>query len=127
MNLTFSDYFDLLKDTFEALNDSTISMELIRFWFWSQLIRLGGYAPNLQTDTGGKKLEAGQQYVFDFDSVCFAQTAKHGAFDANHIKFLRLSFGAHPPQVLNQVQGNEALVAHSLQLVQTLVQTHANR
>ena len=38
-----SEYFTLLEQAFEALDDPTIDQNLIRLWFTMQLLRLGGY------------------------------------------------------------------------------------
>src|SRR5690606_26709760 len=85
------EYFELLHKMFEALDDAQISLELARFWFAAQLLRLGGHAPNLRTDTTGQALDAGKMYGFDFGSMAL-QPQANGAISADHIKFLRLSF-----------------------------------
>ena len=118
-----SDYFDLLELAFAALADVTVSIELIRLWFGAQLLLLGGHMPNLELDTSGAKLEAGQIYTFSFDDMAFAVTPQ-GAFGTNHIKFLRLLFSRAQPPVLAKVQGSEALTAAVTPLVQTMQQLY---
>jgi len=122
-----AEYFTLLEQAFEALDDPAVSLDLIRLWFDSQLIRLGGHGPNLQTDATGQKLDAAKRYVFDFDAVCFTPAPGQGKFDANHIKFLRLSFGGHPPKTLKQVQGSAELCEQALPLVTHLFRTYVER
>lgn len=97
------EYFDLLQQSFEALNDAAINSELIKTWFAAQLLKLGGHTPNLQTDTTGQKLEASQQYDFNFDDMAFQPRAQ-GQFSADHIKFLRLLFSNTAPNVLAKIQ-----------------------
>ena len=117
------EYFDLLKQAFEALDDASIQLPFVRFWFSAQLLRLGGHTPNLQTDAGGQKLAQDQNYTFGAEDMCFAPSER-GRYGASHIKFLRLSFAGHPPKTLAQVQGGTALADELLPLVATMLQTH---
>ncbi len=117
------EYFDLLRQIFEALDDPSVSLELVRFWSAAQLLRLGGHSPNLQTDADGNKLDPAQMYGFDFDHMCFA-AAPHGKFTAGHIKFLRLGFAGHLAKTLAQVQGGAALAQDLAPLMATMLQTH---
>jgi hypothetical protein len=55
--------------------------------------------------------------------MAFVISPEHGHFTANHIKFLRLSFAAHPATVLAQVQGSGALIEASAPLVNTMLTT----
>lgn len=100
-----AEYFTLLKDSFEALNDLQVPLSLIQFWFTAQITRLGGHSPNLQTDEQGKKLVPDQLYDFDLDHMSFVANPLSGRFGVNHIKFLRLVFAGNSPKVLSQVQG----------------------
>lgn len=109
-------YFELLQTTFDALNMLAIPHSVIRFWFFAQLLRLGGHAPNLQTDTAGARLQPDQAYIFDYNAMCFAPSER-GEFTADHIKFLRLAFQGYAPGVLAQVTGCERLVAPCATLV----------
>ena len=104
------DYFNLLEHTLAALDDNTIPLETLRFWFAAQLLRLSGRAPNLQTTAQGKPLQAETNYEFDFEHMTFAENAS-GTFNAAHIKFLRLGFGDYHPAVLARVQGGARMVA----------------
>lgn len=105
-----SEYFELLQQAFEALDDHTVPLPLVRLWFDAQIIRLGGHTPNLQTDEQGRKLVADQLYDFDFDRMQFVANPLSGRFAANHIKFLRLVYAGNTPQALMQVQGIGALL-----------------
>ena len=120
------EYFELLRQTFEALDDATISLDLVRFWFAAQVLELGGHAPNLETDAAGHKLQADQAYHFDYDHMCFAGPAPHGQFTTAHIKFLRLTFAGHPPHALQKVQGTDKLLKVCTPFVQQLLKLRAN-
>jgi DNA repair protein RecO (recombination protein O) len=117
------EYYELLKAVFEALEDHTVDLDIIRLWFTMQLLRLAGHTPNLQTDIAGTKLLPDSHYSFSFDDMTFA-VAPNGPFDANHIKFLRLGFAGYPAKALGQVQGGPALASELQPLVQTMLQTY---
>lgn len=109
------DYFSLLATAFQAL-DSGTPPELIRVWATSQLLRLDGHAPNLQTDSQGSKLDAGRQYNFDSDTMSFAPHDR-GRYAANHIKFLRLLFGSDSPARLQQITDLDGQLKVAIPLV----------
>lgn len=117
------DYFSLLKAAFEALEDHTVSLDIIRLWFTMQLLRLAGHTPNLHTDITGNKLQSDSNYSFSFDDMTFA-AAPSGPFNANHVKFLRLGFAGYPAKALGQVQGGNQLANQLQPLVQTMLQTY---
>lgn len=117
------EYFELLQQTFEALNDLAVPPPVIRFWFSTQLLRLGGHAPNLRTDVSGHKLQPDKTYHFDFDRMCLA-VSEHGPLHVDHIKFLRLSFAAHPAKVLAQVRAADDLLDALVPLANTMLQVH---
>lgn len=114
------EYFGLMREAFEALNDIGIEPALIKIWFSMQLLRLDGYTPNLLTDTGGAGLEAAKSYEFSFDSSSFIVNP-NGPFTANHIKFLRLGFEGHSARALAQIQGVEQLVQDVQSIVFTMI------
>jgi DNA repair protein RecO (recombination protein O) len=117
------EYFDLLHQSFEALDDATIDLALVRLWFAMQLVRLGGHTPNLMTDTAGERLSAERSYSFSFDDMAFAPSER-GSFTANLIKFMRLGFDGHHAKTLSQVQGSSGLAEAAMPLVQTMLQTY---
>lgn len=118
-----SEYFDLLQQAFEALDDPSVGVALIRFWFSTQLLQLAGHAPNLQTDSTGAALASDKSYTFDFDAVSFAEQSG-GKFGAAHIKFLRLSFAGNAPRTLQQIAGGPALLQDVMPLVQTMLTSY---
>lgn len=118
-----AEYFELLNDGLNALDKPEISIELIRLWFQAQLLRLAGHAPNLSRDTANKKLEASENYNFDYEAMAFSPQQK-GAFITDEIKFLRLVFSQHSPATLNKVSGSEKLSAKITPLIKTMFQTH---
>jgi DNA repair protein RecO len=117
------EYFELLDQAFAALDDPGINLQLIRLWFMMQLLRLGGFAPNLQTEPGGHKLAADRNYEFSFDDMAFFQRPE-GHFTADNIKFLRVGFSGNTPAVMQKITGLERLVEASMPLVQTMLSTY---
>ncbi len=117
------EYYTLLEGAFEALNDSTILIDLVRLWFSAQLLRQAGYTPNLQTTLDGTKLEATTRYEFDYDATAF-RPHEDGTFGVNEIKFLRLLFSGNAPTVLAKVADAAQLTKLAAPLTQTLRQYH---
>jgi DNA repair protein RecO (recombination protein O) len=117
------EYFHLLRETFEALDDHGVPLELIRFWFGLQLLRLNGHTPNLQTDDAGNKLAADQRYQFNYETMAF-RPLPDGPFSAAHIKLLRLIFEGHSARFINQVQGAGRLSTDCLPLAQQWAATY---
>ncbi len=116
-----NDYFYLLQQVFEALDDNAINLDLIQIWFIAQLVRLDGHMPNLQTDIAGDKLAATAKYDFSYDDMTF-MLRPNGAFGADEIKFLRLIFNGNIPHVLTKVSGAQALTDELKPLITTLQQ-----
>jgi len=114
-----ADYFELALGTFTALNNHDISIEVVRLWFYAQLLRLSGHTPNLQTDSSGVKLAADLSYEFDFDSMSF-YAREGGGFSSSHIKFLRLAFSVVTAQLLAKVEGANALAEATFPMVHTV-------
>ncbi|HSD55601.1 MAG TPA: DNA repair protein RecO [Candidatus Saccharimonadales bacterium] len=118
------EYFDLLRETFEALDETSVPIDLIRFWFGLQLLRLNGHTPNMQTDDEGHRLEAGQKYQFNFDAMAF-RAHPEGEFGAGHIKLLRLAFEGHSARFLANIQGVNRLTADCIPLSQHWAATYS--
>lgn len=114
-----STYFYLLQEAFGALDDPNISLELINLWFSAQLLRLAGHTPNLRTDIKGQKLLPENNYSFDFEKMAFEGHEK-GKFNADHIKFLRLSFSQNSAQTLSRVKGASHLAKSLKPIIQSI-------
>jgi DNA repair protein RecO len=117
------DYFYLLQEAFEALNEPKINLDLINLWFNMQLLRLAGHTPNLRTDNKGNKLTSDQKYIFDFDKMLFVPGGQ-GDFHANHINFLRLGFSPNKPESLNRIKSSNQIVNMLQPIVQSMLQAY---
>jgi len=114
-------FFELLKVTFESLNDAEINDKVIEAWFWLQLAILMGVGMNLATDINGMKLVEESRYNFEEADSAFVYS-ENGRFTTEHIKLMRL-LSAQPPRVAQQVKGIENLIADCVWLARNSV-TH---
>lgn len=97
-----SDFFDLLKTTLAALDDLSLSLEIVQVWFYLQLLSLMGHSPNLHNDVKGVALVQAPGFSFSFEDMAFS-AHEHGPFTAQHVKMLRLCQGAHDVKKLRSV------------------------
>lgn len=118
-----ADYYHLLEQAFEALDDTGVAIDLIRLWFSGQLLRLSGHTPNLTHEMDGTKLQADKTYEFSFDDSTFIARLD-GVFTADEIKFLRLVFSGNMPQILAKVTGANELTQKTQQLVLFMTQQY---
>jgi len=117
---TGKEYFELLSQVLESLDDASVTIDLITFWLYAQLLRITGHSPNVRTDTRGQKLETDGAYGFDFDAMAFAAQPQ-GKYNAQHIKLQRLALGLESPLQLHRVQGIDMILPDSLQLAKTML------
>lgn len=120
-----TEYFTVLDQAFAALDESAVNRKLIEAWFYAQLLRQGGFMPNLGSTADGSKLDAAHTYNFSYDDSAFF-VFKTGIFSADHIKFLRLLFSPNQPKTLQQVQGIGGLLPTCFSLVQAMLRQHLN-
>lgn len=111
-------FFKLLLETFVALHDPDILLDITVSWFWLQLSILEGQGMNLATDINGMKLVEGKNYTFDGESMSFSFN-DNGEFTTEHIKLLRL-LSAQPPQVVARIKDVKPLVAQCRRLVERI-------
>lgn len=96
-------FYDLLEQTYQALDDLMIDVRLTRAWFWLQLAILLGVGMNLSTDVNGMKLVEDARYNFSELDHGFVFNEK-GTFGSEHIKLLRI-LSAQSPKVAAHVSG----------------------
>lgn len=112
-------FFELLDQTFAALDDMTQDLRLIRSWFWLQLAILLGIGLNLATDNNGMKLVEDTRYNFDTTDQVFVYH-ENGRFSSDHIKFLRI-LSAREPKVAMHINNYETLIDDTLWLAEQAV------
>lgn len=119
------EYFLILNRTLMSLDDEEFSLELAEIWFCIQLLNVTGHMPDLRKDTERQKLDASQQYVFDFDHMAF-RGQKGAQYTASHIKLLRLAHAAETPLKLKSVTGVDKVSAEALKLASNLLKLQVN-
>lgn len=102
------EWFDLLKLTFENLDDLTVDVRITATWFRLQLAILLGIGLNLATDTKGARLRLDGRYSFDPVEMAF-EPAGGGTYTADHIKVLRLLSGSNP-RIVAKIGGTGELL-----------------
>ncbi len=112
-------FYDLLEQSFESLNDSSIDVRLTRTWFWLQLAILLGVGMNLSTDANGMKLVEDATYNFSEADHGFVFSDK-GMFGSDHIKLLRI-LSAQAPKLASHVSGADELINDCLWAAERVV------
>lgn len=100
-------YYNLLKETLQALADKELSFNAIELWFYVRFLRLQGREPNLKSDSTGAKLRPEARYDFSVEEMCFVPNSR-GMLSADHIKLLRLFLG-HNTSVIKHIKGVDEL------------------
>jgi len=112
------EWFELLKDVFESINNQKIDLEIIKGWFYAQYSKLLGYVLNLNVDIDGNKYSFDKRYFYDTDNKGLKENI-HGDITGEHIKIMRLMIDFDPMKII-QVGGikdylkacNEILIKH---------------
>ena len=117
------EYFVLLDEAFQALDDITIDDGLVRTWFYAQLLRSSGHSPNLRTASSGEVLDIDQSFSFSIESMAFMPQTE-GEFTADHIKFLRLVFSDNRPAILQKIRNISQLLTICAPIVQAMLNTY---
>ena len=112
-------FYELIKVMLEALNDRSISLDLVESWFYVRLLTLLGHSPNLEQDSRGNRLIANQSYDFDFESMAFFER-EPGNFTDKHIKLLRLAT-RHKPEQIAKITDTEKLLKDCKALLRSLI------
>jgi len=102
-------WYEVLREVFEALDDSAISLQLAQTWFYLHYAKLTGYELNLESDVVGQALDGAKTYMYDINERGL-RSAGQGDINANHIKLLRLMAG-RPVRTVAQIGGVEEILA----------------
>ena len=117
------EYFELLDIALGAIDDEKVELDLIRLWFYLQLLKLGGHSPNLKTDSAGNKLEEKQKYTFEQEKMAFLSVSG-GRYNSDHIKLIRLGMGLKSPISLKNVNDSNKVANDCLQLVKSMLEQY---
>jgi len=110
------DFYTLLAESLEALNNLKINLKIIQTWFFLRLAELLGNGLNTATDVSGMKLVEDANYNFDPGEQVFV-FSENGRYDARHIKLLRVMM-SNPPQIVAKIAGANEIIDDCLRLSQ---------
>ncbi|MDR3125845.1 MAG: DNA repair protein RecO [Candidatus Nomurabacteria bacterium] len=110
------EFFELLDETFKALDDQSIELKITQTWFFLRLARLLGNELNLATDSSGMKLVEDATYHFDSTDEVF-RFDENGPCSSAHIKLLRV-ISNNQPKIITKVSGIETIIDDCLHLAQ---------
>lgn len=82
-------WYDILAETLSALDVQTISMDLIKTWFYLRYSSMLGHELSLFYDIDGKELLSDKKYIYDESEKGLAQN-DNGDLNSDHIKLMRL-------------------------------------
>ncbi|MEZ6330714.1 MAG: DNA repair protein RecO [Candidatus Saccharimonadales bacterium] len=94
-------YFEILKQLFAALDNTSNDIDLVRIWAWMQILHASGHQLRLDVQANGEQYKEESAYDFDADSGGFV-VSPNGNFAPTHIKLLRIA-QTQPLSVLQRV------------------------
>jgi DNA repair protein RecO (recombination protein O) len=100
------EWYDILAEVLMALDNLTISRQLVQTWFYLRYAALLGHELSLTHDATGQLLRADMRYMYD-ESEMGLREAREGNIAADQIKLLRL-INVKSLKVLAQVGGIES-------------------
>lgn len=112
------EFYELLKSSFEWLDDLSIDWRLSEICFRLRLMQLLGHGLNLRYDSSGVKLSSENKYNYDVSESGFVPSLT-GRFDSDEIKFLRLA-SVKSPKVLSRISGLDKVIDDSLWLARVI-------
>lgn len=113
-------YYSLVSMGFKFLNVKSLNPELTKCWFYTRLLELTGYTPELKVDVNDEPLREKENYLFDFSAGRFQPSQTEG-FSTDVIKLLRL-LQKHTPAQIEKVGGTEDALRAASQILSRLAE-----
>jgi len=101
------EYFHLLRQLFEALDNRKLSIEAAMVWWAVQLSNVTGHSINIEVTIEGKPFNEKSNYSFEYEMAGF-KVLPEGQFSSEHIKYLRLAL-LKGPEWLARVKGGDVI------------------
>jgi len=114
------EYFSILKQCYEALNNPKISSNLVSAWFYFNFVRAKGEQINLMTDTTGDKLSPEVAYVWNSTESAL-QPLPQGKIHADEIKLMRL-MTTSPLSLIARIKSVDSLLPEVLHVAKSINQ-----
>ena len=112
------EYFSLVKQSFEALNEG-VDTRVVEAWFDLNLLATMGEEPNFYRDEHGEKLDATMRYEWNAMEKAFSRR-ENGRYGADEIKILRLMVTAEL-KIVMKVKNLDERMPDILKIVQLMV------
>jgi len=113
-------YYSLISMAFKFLNVKTLDAELTRCWFYTRLLDITGYTPELKLDVNDEPLREDENYLFDFSAGRFQLSQSEG-FSTDVIKLMRL-LQKHTPAQIDRVGGTKEALPAAAQILSRLAE-----
>ncbi len=114
------EYFNLVKECHEGLNNPQISTNLIAAWFYFNFASINGEQINLLTDTSGVKLDPETNYVWDSTDKAL-RPLPQGKIHADEIKLMRLILTS-PLNLICRINDIDKIIPEVLYVAKSLNQ-----
>jgi DNA repair protein RecO len=102
------EWYDVAAEVLMALDNKTISRQLVETWFYLRYATLLGAELSLAHDIHGEKLQPESRYTYDVSEKGLSESVR-GELTADHIKFLRL-VNVKSLAILAQIGGIETIL-----------------
>jgi DNA repair protein RecO (recombination protein O) len=102
------EFFALLQNALEALQENQEYPEVVQLWFVDTLLGKTGVAINTSQQVNGDQFTEDALYEFDYDAMGFYEH-KTGKYTPKHIKFLRLLAKVSAPSHLIKIAESQRL------------------
>jgi DNA repair protein RecO (recombination protein O) len=103
---TDPEYFYIIRQLYEALDDEKLTLSAITVWWVLQLSNITGHAINVISTTDGSEFSNNDSYSFETEKAGFTSTPS-GPLIADHIKYLRLALIKGPHMLAYVKSGSE--------------------
>ncbi len=113
-NMQDPEFYTITKTALEGLNNLKIDLRIVQAWFYIHLAEVIGHGLNVSRDNQNQPLAEDKTYRFDIAEMSFAEDEK-GAFDANHLKLLKLLQHKNP-DIIAKIGGIEQLLDDCLSI-----------
>ncbi len=114
------EYFNLVKECHEGLNNPHISTNLVTAWFYFNFASINGEQINLSTDTSGMKLDPNTNYAWDSTDKAL-RPLPQGKIHADEIKLMRLIL-ASPLSLVGRINNVNEMIPEVLYIAKSLNQ-----
>ncbi|MCA9339116.1 DNA repair protein RecO [Candidatus Saccharibacteria bacterium] len=108
------EFYTITKTALASLNNLKIDLRVVQAWFYIHLAEVIGHGLNVSRDNQNRPLAEDKKYRFDIAEMSFIEDEK-GAFDANHLKLLKL-LQHKDPDIIAKIGGIEQLLDDCLSI-----------